>query len=182
MDLATHHQQMDKAIQYLTWELKALQVGRASAGLVENITVEASYGPMKVPQVAHVTIMDAQTIKIEPRDKNELKHVEKAIYDANAGLTPQNEWSYVIVKIPGLTQERRVEITKQVKGMGEEVKGRIRLARQEAMKQNKAIFDAKEIGEDESKRNEKEIDALVKSMNEKIDELVKNKSDEIMTI
>ena len=66
--------------------------------------------------------------------------------------------------------------------MGEEVKGRIRLARQEAMKQNKAIFDAKEIGEDESKRNEKEIDALVKSMNEKIDELVKNKSDEIMTI
>lgn len=66
--------------------------------------------------------------------------------------------------------------------MGEEIKGRVRLARQEAMKDNKTIFDAKEIGEDESKRNEKEIDALVKSMNEKIDELVKNKSDEIMTM
>ena len=66
--------------------------------------------------------------------------------------------------------------------MGEEVKGRIRLARQDAMKDNKAIFDAKEIGEDESKRNEKEIDTLVKSMNEKIDELVKNKSDEVMTM
>jgi len=63
--------------------LKALQVGRASAGLVENITVEASYGAMKVPQIAHVTLMDGQTIKIEPRDKNEIKHVEKAIYDAN---------------------------------------------------------------------------------------------------
>ncbi len=137
---------------------------------------------MKIPQIAHVTIMDGQTIKIEPRDKNELKHVEKAIYDANAGLTPQNEGSYVIVKIPALTQDRRTEITKQVKAMGEDVKGRIRMARQEAMKDNKAVFDAKEIGEDESKRNEREIDALVKTMNDKVDELVKNKSDEIMTI
>ena len=159
-----------------------MQVGRASAGLVENISVEASYGSMKVPQVAHVTIMDAQTIKIEPWDKNELKHIEKAIYDANAGLTPQNEGSYIIVKIPALTQERRTEITKQVKAMGEEIKGRIRLARQEAMKDNKAIFDAKEIGEDESKRNEKDIDALVKSKNDHIDQLVKAKSEEIMTM
>jgi len=77
---------------------------------------------MKIPQVAHVTLMDAQTIKIEPRDKNELKHIEKAIYDANIGLTPQNEGSYIIVKVPALTHDRRVEITKQVKAMGEEVK------------------------------------------------------------
>ena len=91
MDLTVHRQHMDKTLQHLIGELKALQVGRASAGLVENITVEASYGAMKVPQIAHVTIMDAQTIKIEPRDKNELKHVEKAIYDANVGLTPKNE-------------------------------------------------------------------------------------------
>jgi ribosome recycling factor len=81
-----------------------------------------------------------------------------------------------------LTQDRRAEIAKQVKGMGEEVKGRIRMARQDAMKDNKAIFDAKEIGEDESKRNEKEIDALVKIMNDKIDELIKNKADEVMNI
>jgi len=182
MDLTVHRQQMDKAIQYFAGELKALQVGRASAGLVENITVEASYGPMKIPQVAHVTLMDAQTIKIEPRDKNELKHVEKAIYDSNIGLTPQNEGSYVIVRVPGLTQERRAEIAKQVKSLGEEVKWRIRMARQDAMKDNKTIFDAKEIGEDESKRNEKEIDALVKTMNEKIDELVKVKSDEVMSV
>ncbi len=182
MDLTPYRQLMDKAIQYFTGELKALQVGRASAWLVENITVEASYGPMKIPQIAHVTLMDAQTIKIEPRDKNELKHVEKAIYDANVGLAPQNEGSYVIVRVPALTQDRRVEITKQVKAMGEEVKWRIRVARQDAMKDNKAIFDAKEIGEDESKRNEKEIDALVKTMNDKVDELVKNKSEEVMTI
>ena len=182
MDITPHKQNMDKAIQYFVSELQGLQIGRAAPWLVENITVEASYGPMKISQVAHVTIMDAQTIKIEPWDKNELKHIEKAIYDANTGLTPQNEWSYLIVKIPALTQERRMEITKQVKAMGEEVKWRIRLARQEAMKQNKAIFEAKEIGEDESKRNEKEIDTLVKSQNDKVDELVKIKSDEIMVV
>ena len=182
MDLTSHRQHMDKAIQFFIWELKALHVGRASAGLVENITVETSYGAMKIPQVAHVTLMDAQTIKIEPWDKNQLKHVEKAIYDANSWLAPQNEGTYVLVRVPALTQERRHDITKQVKAMGEEVKGRIRLARQEAMKATKAIFDAKEIGEDEHQRNEKEIDAMVKSMNEKVDDLVKNKSDEVMTI
>jgi len=182
MDLSEYKQQMDKSIQYLISELKALHIGRASAWLVENIEVEASYWAMKVPQIAHVTIMDAQTIKIEPRDKNELKHVEKAIYDANTWLTPQNEWSYIIVKIPSLTQERRQEISKQVKAMWEEIKGRIRMVRQDAMKDNKKIFDAKEIGEDESKRNEKEIDNLTKTFNDKVDELIKNKSDEVMTV
>ena len=162
--------------------MKALQVGRASAGLVENITVEASYGPMKIPQIAHVTLMDGQTIKIEPWDKNEVKHVEKAIYDANVGLTPQNDGGYILVKVPALTQERRLEITKQVKAMGEDIKGRIRVTRQDAMKDNKTVFDNKEIGEDEKNRNEKEIDALTKSMNEKVDELVKNKSEEVMTV
>lgn len=182
MDMTPFKQQMDKAIAYFEWELKALQIGRASAGLVENITVEASYGPMKIPQIAHVTLMDGQTLKIEPWDKNELKHVEKAIYDANAWLTPQNEWSYVIVKIPALTQERRIEITKQVKAMGEDIKWRVRMIRQDAMKQNKTIFDAKEIGEDEKNRNEKDIDILIKWMNEKIDEHVKNKSEEVMKV
>ena len=182
MDITPYKQQMDKSIAYFEWELKALQVGRASAGLVENITVEASYGPMKIPQIAHVTLMDAQTIKIEPWDKNEVKHVEKAIYDANVGLTPQNDGWYILVKIPALTQERRLEIAKQVKAMGEDIKWRIRVTRQDAMKDNKTIFDDKEIGEDEKNRNEKEIDHLTKTMNEKVDELVKNKSEEVMTV
>lgn len=182
MNITPYMQQMDKTIQFFESELKSLQVGRASTWLVENIAVEASYGTMKIPQIAHVTLMDAQTIKIEPRDKNEVKHVEKSIYDANIWLTPQNEWTYVLVKIPALTQDRRIEIVKQVKSMGEEMKWRVRVTRQDAMKDNKTIFDAKEIGEDESKRNEKDIDILVKSMNDKIDVLVKNKSEEIMTV
>lgn len=183
MDISSFKQQMEKAVDHLEKELKALQIGRASAGLVENIEVNLSYGgSLKIPQVGHITIMDAQTIKIETWDKNELKNVEKAIYDANTGLTPKNEWSYIIIKIPSLTQERRQEIVKQIKAMGEEIKARIRLIRQDAMKETKKIFDAKEIGEDQHKANEKEIDILVKSMNESIDIVVKNKSEDIMKV
>jgi ribosome recycling factor len=127
-------------------------------------------------------LMDAQTLKIEPWDKNETKHIEKAIYDSNSWLTPKNEWAYVIVKIPALTQERRLEISKQVKAMWEDIKARVRLIRQDAIKDSKKLFDDKQIWEDENKRNEKDIDALTKSMNEKVDELIKNKTDEIMKV
>lgn len=178
-----YKQQMQKAIDYLEKELQSLQVGRASIGLVENIEVNLSYGgSLKVPQVGHVTVLDGQTLKIEPRDKHEVKNIEKAIYDANVGVTPQNEGSYIIIRIPALTQERRVEITKQVKAMGEEIKARIRLVRQDAMKSTKTLFDNKEIGEDQHKGNEKDIDILVKNMNENIDSLVKSKSEEVMKI
>ncbi len=183
MDIIPYKQQMQKAIDYLEKELKWLQMGRASAGLVENIEVNLSYGwSLKVPQVGHVTIMDAQTIKIETWDKGELKNVEKAIYDANCGLTPKNEGSYIIIKIPPLTQERRLEIGKQVKAMGEEVKARIRLVRQDAMKDTKKQFDDKLIGEDAHKANEKEIDNLVKGMNDNIDSIVKIKSEDVMKV
>ncbi len=174
---------MQKSIEYLEKELKGLQMGRASTGLVENIEVEMSYGwMMKVPQVGHVTLMDGQTIKIEPWDKNELKHIEKAIYDANTGLTPQNQGSYIMIKIPPLTQERRLDIQKQVKSMGEEIKARIRLVRQDAMKDTKKQFDDKLIGEDQHKANEKNVDSLVKEMNDVIDTHVKSKCDDVMKV
>ena len=183
MDISAYQQQMQKAIEYLEKELKSLQIGRASAGLVENIDVDLSYGgSLKVPQVGHVTVMDGQTLKIEPRDKNELKHIEKAIYDANTGLTPQNQGSYIMLKIPALTQERRQDIVKQVKSMGEEIKARIRLVRQDAMKDTKKQFDDKLIGEDEHKANEKNIDSLVKEMNDVIDNHTKIKCEDVMKI
>jgi len=183
MDIAPYKHQMQKAVEYLEKELKALQVGRASAWLVENIDVNLSYGwSLKIPQVWHVTIMDAQTIKIETRDKGELKNVEKAIYDSNIGLTPKNEGSYIIIKIPPLTQERRQEIVKQVKSMWEEIKARVRLVRQDAMKDTKKQFDDKLIGEDAHKSNEKDVDNLVKSMNDNIDSIVKIKSEDVMKV
>jgi len=183
MDISIYKEQMQKAIDHLEKELKGLQIGRASTSLVENIDVNLSYGwSLKIPQVWHVSIMDAQTIKIETWDKNELKNVEKAIYDSNSGLTPKNEWWYIIIKIPSLTQERRLEIVRQIKADWEDIKARIRLVRQDAMKDTKKQFDDKLIGEDQHKANEKEVDNLVKSMNDKIDLVIKNKSEDIMKV
>jgi ribosome recycling factor len=82
MDITPFKDQMQKALNYLESEFKNLQIGRASTGLVENITVHASYGYMKIPQVAHITILDTQTLKIEPWDKKECASITKAIYDA----------------------------------------------------------------------------------------------------
>jgi ribosome recycling factor len=82
MDISIYQNQMQKALIYLENEYKNLQLGRASTGLVENVTVHASYGDMKIPQVAHITILDSQTLKIEPWDKKECANITKAIYDA----------------------------------------------------------------------------------------------------
>jgi ribosome recycling factor len=82
MDINPFKDQMQKAINYLETEFQSLQIGRASTSLVENISVEASYGSMKIPQIAHITILDPQTLKIEPWDKKETKNIEKAIYNA----------------------------------------------------------------------------------------------------
>ncbi len=182
MDINPFKNQMQKATSYLESEFQALQIGRASSGLVENITVNASYGDMKIPQVAHITILDPQTLKIEPRDKKETKNIEKAIYDAELWLAPQNEWDYVMIKIPALTQDRRTDIAKKVKIMWEDSKAQIRKTRQDAMKTTKKLLDDKEISEDQNKTNESNIDWLVKDFNTQIDNLVKAKSDEIMTL
>jgi len=182
MDIAPFKDQMQKALNYLENEFKNLQLGRASTGLVENVTVHASYGDMKIPQVAHITILDSQTLKIEPWDKKECANITKAIYDAELWVTPQNEWSHVMIKIPPLTQDRRLDISKRVKIMWEETKAKVRISRQDAMKTTKKLLDNKEISENEHKTNESNIEELTKEFNTKIDNLVKAKSDEVMKI
>ena len=153
MDIAPFKDQMQKALNYLENEFKTLQLGRASSGLLENVTVHASYWDMKIPQVAHITILDNQTLKVEPWDKKECANITKAIYDAKLWLTPQNEWSHVMLKFPPLTQDRRIEISKRVKVMWEETKAKIRIGRQDAMKTSKKLLDNKEISENENKIN-----------------------------
>jgi len=180
MDLSAYQKKVDNALTHLQSEFMWLQVGKASPALVENITVKASYGDMKVNQVGHVTVMDSQTIKIECRDKWELKHVEKAIYDANIGLTPQNEGGQIFIKIPPLTQERRQEVVKQVKIEGEETKAQIRRTRQDAMNDTAKLLKDKEISEDMHKANEGNVEAMIKKANTQIDDLVKAKSDDVL--
>ena len=180
MDIAQYEEQMNKRINYLISSLAGLQVGRATTGLVENIDVETEYGPMKMNGIALITISDNTTLKIEPWEKGNAKHIANAIYNANLGVGVDNQGSFIFVKIPALTQERREEIAKQVKAMGEETKAYIRQIRQDAMNQTKSAYSKKEISEYENKANESSIEDLTKKMNVKIDELIKGKTEEVL--
>jgi len=182
MDLASYQKKVDQSLHYLQTEFGWLQLGRATPWLIENIGVEASYGHMKLNQLGHVSVLDSQTLKVECRDKGEMKSVEKAIYDANIWLSPQNDGGYLIIRIPALTQERRIDLVKHVKTLGEETKGQIRRIRQDAMKDTKDLFVAKSIGEDLHKGNEEDIETMTKKANIKIDEMVDHKGEEVMKV
>ncbi len=182
MELKNYQQQVNKALEYLDHALQGIQLGKASTSLLENLNVKASYWDAKVNALGHVSILDPHTMKIECWDKSELKNIEKAIYDANIGLTPKNEGEYIMVSIPPLTEERRRETAKQVKAMGEDTKAQIRRIRQDAMKETKKELDAKEISENEHKINENNIEEIIKQANTKIDSLVDAKSKEVMSV
>ena len=106
MELSTYEQQMKKAIAYLENGFAGLQIGRATTGLVENLNVTTDYGTMKLNTLAHITVMDTTTLKIEPRDKASSKHIANAIYEADLGVGLDNQGSHILVKIPALTQSK----------------------------------------------------------------------------
>ena len=180
MEIKQYEEQMQTRITYFSGWLTGLQVGRATTSLVENIDVETDYGIMKMNGIALITVSDNSTLKIEPRDKGNSKHIANAIYNADLGVGVDNQGSFLFVTIPPLTQERREEIVKQVKATGEETKAHIRKIRQDAMNETKGELAKKEISEDQHKANESEIEELTKKMNTKIDDLVKGKTEEIL--
>ncbi|HMT00707.1 MAG TPA: ribosome recycling factor [Candidatus Absconditabacterales bacterium] len=184
METTTAKQQMEKSLQHLENELKSFQLGRANTSLIENVDIFIPSRNMKqkLNQMANISVIDAQTLKVECRDKSSLSSVEKGIYDANIGLTPQNLGEYIMIKIPPLTQERRKDLTKLVSKYAEDTKIGIRNIRQDSQKEIKKEFDEKKISEDQKKSLESEIDSLVKDFNTKIDTISKNKSEEIMKI
>lgn len=173
---------MQKIVDYFTQELMGIQVGRATKGLVEHIKVDAGYGFMPIGQVANITLPDSQTIKIEPRDKSSLWPIEKSIYEANTWLAPQNPWGYILIKVPALTSERRDQLKKQVSKMAEDCKARLRILRQDELKDIKKEFEEKLISEDDRKFAEKQVDETSKKYADKIDDITKAKGDDITTL
>lgn len=182
MDLGIYKDQMQKVIDYLESELRWIQVWVASTTMLDTVTVKASYGDVKINAIAHVSILDSKTIRVEPWDKKEAKHITAAIYDADIGLTPTTEADHVIVKVPDITKEGREDIAKKVKLMGEDVKARIRVIRQEGQKASKTLLTNKELSEDEHKNNEIDIDNMTKEKNTEIENLIKNKIEAVMKI
>lgn len=163
-------------------ELASLRTGRATPALVEDISVPAYDSTMDLKSVASTTVQDAKTLVIEPWDKSLLQAIEKAVRDADIGISPAIDGEIVRINMPPMTEENRKQLVKKMKEMLEETRVRIRGVREairdEVFKKEKE----KEIGEDEKFKILDELDKLTKEYTEKVEELGKKKEGEIMTI
>lgn len=182
-DTKLYEQKMDAAIDHFGDDLKKVRTGRAHPDMLTGVLVEAYGSRMPLNQLANVTAPEAQQLLVTPFDPSNIAAVSSAIRDEQSlGLNPSDDGRVVRVSIPALTEERRRELVKQ---LGEKVEGcriALRQVRQDGIKEAKRRKDAKELSEDDVKAVEKEFDKLMADYQSKIDELVKAKEQELLTI
>lgn len=172
----------DKAIDYMKGEFALMRAGRANPKLVENIKVDY-YGAMTpINQMGNITSPEPRQLVITLWDKGALKDVEKAILQANIGVTPQNDGSCIRLTFPVLTEERRKELVKQVKKLAEDTKVVLRNSRRDAMDALKKEKNAKTVSEDLIADYEKEIDKMLSKLIENVDKLDKDKEVDVMSV
>lgn len=172
---------MEHAIEHLEKELAKVRAGKASASMVEGLMVPYYGSPTLLSQVANLSTSDARTVVIQPWEKNMLGPIEKAIFEANLGITPQNDGEVVRLMIPPLTEERRRDLGKKAKALGEDAKVGVRNARRDGMEHiKKAVKNG--FAEDMGKAKETEIQNLTDKHITKIDQLVEAKEKDIMTV
>lgn len=169
---------MDSAITHLEKAFVKIRAGKASPAMLSSVLVEYYGSQTPISQVANVNTPDARTISVQPWEKSMIQEIEKAIMNANLGFNPMNNGEMVIINVPPLTEERRVQLTKQAKAEAEHAKVGVRNARQEA---NKEIRDL-EASEDMQKNAEVDIQALTDKYIVKIDDLLAHKEAEIMKV
>lgn len=181
-DTKPYEQRMDAAIDHFRGELTKVRTGRAHPDMLSSIVVEAYGSSMPLNQVANVTAPEPQQLLISPFDPINVKAISDAIRTSNLGFNPSDDGRVVRVPIPQLTEERRREMVKSLGEKVEDCRIALRTVRQDALKDAKRMKDAKELSEDDVKMVEKGIDDDMKTYQTKIDELFKEKEQEIMTI
>ena len=173
---------LDKCVNVLRDDYAAIRAGRANPHILDKIQVEAYGGMSPMQQLGNVAAVDARCLVVTPWDKSLLKAIEKAILASNIGITPTNDGSVIRLVFPELTEERRKDLVKQVRKMGEDAKVAARNVRREAMEAIKKMKTNKELSEDESKNCEIDIEKTVSKAIETIDACVKDKEKELMTV
>ena len=172
---------MKKAIGHLETEISKIRAGKATPQIVDGIYVEYYGNPTPLSQVANVTIPDARTIAIQPWEKNMLGPIEKAIIASNIGLNPQNDGIFIRLFLPPLTEERRKELVKRVMGEGEQAKVALRSLRRDSMEQIKKL-QKDGLSEDVAKDAETRIQGITDKHIALVDQHVKDKEKDIMTV
>ncbi|MGB3143096.1 MAG: ribosome recycling factor [Maribacter sp.] len=169
---------MDAAIAHLEREFLKIRAGKASPAMLSSVLVEYYGSQTPLSQVANVNTPDGRTISVQPWEKNMLQAIEKAIMNANLGFNPMNNGDMIIINVPPLTEERRIQLTKQAKAEAEHAKVGVRSARQDA---NKEIKDL-EISEDLEKNATADVQVLTDAYTKKIDDFLNMKEAEIMKV
>lgn len=169
---------MMQTIENLQSRLTNIRAGRANPAMLNGIMVEYYGAPTPIQSLANITVPEAKQLFVKPFDRGALKDIERAINEANIGITPTNNGEIIILTIPDLTEDRRREYVKQAKGIGEEAKVALRNIRQDA---NNDIKKA-EYPEDEEKRYLDDVQDLINKYNKIVDEEIKNKEAELMQI
>ena len=177
-----HNQKMDKTIEVFTKELTSLRTGRANASMLDLVKVDVYGQAIPLNQVSSITTPDARTINIQVWDLNNVPLVDSAIKKSELGLNPQIDGQLIRLPVPDLNEERRTEIKKLIKSMGEKCKISIRNIRREANDDLKNQLKNKEISEDDEKKFEKAVQIFTDEHIKIIDQKVETKEKEIMTI
>ena len=178
----TYSQKMDKTIEVFSKELTSLRTGRANSAMLDLVKVDVYGQAMPLNQVSSITTPDARTINIQVWDLNNVTLVDSAIKKSELGLNPQIDGQLIRLPVPDLNEERRTEIKKLIKSMGEKCKISIRNIRREANDDLKKLVKDKEISEDDEKKKEKTIQTFTDEHIKTIDQRVDSKEKEIMTI
>ena len=169
---------MQNAITNLENRFTNIRAGRANPAMLDGVKVEY-YGAMTpLNQLANVSVPEARKLQVKPFDKSALNNIEKAIYEANLGLTPNNTGDVIFITIPELTEDRRKELVKQAKIMAEEARIALRNVRANANNNIKKL----ELNEDEEKRSMNEVQDLINEYNKKVDQVLEEKEKELMTV
>ena len=178
----TYSQKMDKTIDVFQKELTSLRTGRANASMLDLVKVDVYGQVMPLNQISSITTPDARTINIQVWDLNNVSPVDTAIKKSELGLNPQIDGQLIRLPVPDLNEERRTEIKKLIKSMGEKCKISIRNIRREANDDLKNLLKNKEVSEDDEKKYEKTVQSFTDEHIKIIDSKVEAKEKEIMTI
>ena len=181
-DEKSHSLKMDKSIEAFSKELSSLRTGRANAAMLDLVKVDVYGQQMPINQIGSITTPEPRMINIQVWDQNNVSLVDAAIKKSELGLNPQIDGQLVRLPIPELNEERRTELKKLIKSMGEKCKISIRNIRRDANEELKKILKSKEIGEDEEKSYEKNVQTITDKHISIVDEKVSSKEKEIMTI
>tara|TARA_B100001564_G_scaffold349110_1_gene351814 strand:+ start:478 stop:1029 length:552 start_codon:yes stop_codon:yes gene_type:complete len=173
---------MDKAIQVFSKELSSLRTGRANASMLDLIKVDVYGQQMPINQVGSITTPEPRMINIQVWDINNVALIDAAIKKSDLGLNPQIDGQMIRLPVPELNEERRTELKKLIKSIGEKCKISIRNIRREANEDLKKLLKSKEISEDDEKSNEKIIQTITDNHIKIVDDKVSSKEEEIMTI